>query len=392
MQSTLRLKTILGHLRVNTAYHEQVEKLSQNSCCASAPLIQDKEFRYTRNCSLLSRTEKQFYEDNGYLIVKNLVSEHVLNSCRDHFLDLCNGVCPLQGMFLMKEPSLERQGATGEHLYYKIQDLLYGMFLMKEPSLERDHFLDLCNGVCPLQGMFLMKEPSLERQGATGEHVYYKVQDILYDNVFSSYTALPKLLDYVQCFTGPNITAVHSMLINKPPDAQENTVHPLHQDLLYFPFRPADLIVGVWTAMETVDSDNGCLVVVPGSHKNGKLHRHATQQFQTGAFKTFYGVKDMQDTEVVPLHMEKGDTVFLHPLLIHGSGPNKSKRFRKAISCHYAASECEIINVEDNAEYKDVAREFEASASKSRGVPFDFATIMKLRCVVVRGSEGFTAL
>ncbi|KAG8272667.1 hypothetical protein J6590_037964 [Homalodisca vitripennis] len=102
-------------------------------------------------------------------------------------------------------------------------------------------------------------------------------------------------------------------------------------DLLYFPFRPADLIVGVWTAMETVDSDNGCLVVVPGSHKNGKLHRHATQQFQTGAFKTFYGVKDMQDTEVVPLHMEKGDTVFLHPLLIHGSGPNKSKSWNSSL-------------------------------------------------------------
>uniref|UniRef100_A0A1B6FQR1 phytanoyl-CoA dioxygenase n=1 Tax=Cuerna arida TaxID=1464854 RepID=A0A1B6FQR1_9HEMI len=337
MQSTLRLKTVLGHLRVNTVYHEQAEKLSQNSCCASATLIQDKEFQYTRNCSLLSRTEKQFYEDNGYLIVKNLVSGHILDSCRDHFLDLCNGLCPLQGMFLMKEPSLERRGAAGEHLYYKVQDLLY-------------------------------------------------------DNIFSRYTALPELLDYVQCFTGPNITAVHSMLINKPPDAQENTVHPLHQDLLYFPFRPADLIVGVWTAMEPVDSDNGCLVVVPGSHKNGKLHRHVTQQFQTGAFKTFYGLKDMQNSEVVPLHMEKGDTVFLHPLLIHGSGPNRSKRFRKAISCHYAASECEIIQVENNAEYKEVARDIETTASKSKGVPFDFATIMKLRCVVVRGSEGFTAL
>lgn len=38
-----------------------------------------------------------------------------------------------------------------------------------------------------------------------------------------------QLLDYVMYFTGPNITAIHSMLINKPPDAQETTIHPLHQ-------------------------------------------------------------------------------------------------------------------------------------------------------------------
>uniref|UniRef100_A0A1B6LX57 phytanoyl-CoA dioxygenase n=1 Tax=Graphocephala atropunctata TaxID=36148 RepID=A0A1B6LX57_9HEMI len=335
MKSTLRLKTVLGHLKSNKSTNNEQAKLSLNKCCASSTLVQDKEFKYTRNCSLLSQKERNFYEDNGYLVIKDLVNGQVLDSCRDHFLDICNGECPREGMFLMKEPSLERKGAKGEHLYYKIQDLLY-------------------------------------------------------DDVFRRYTALPELLDYVQCFTGPNITAVHSMLINKPPDAQETSEHPLHQDLLYFPFRPADLIVGVWTAMETVDSDNGCLVVVPGSHKNGKLHTHATQHFQAGSYKLFYGLKDLQNADVVPLHMEKGDTVFLHPLVVHGSGPNRSKRFRKAISCHYAASECEVIDVKNNAEYQEVARDIEASASK-KSVPFDFATIMKLRCVTVRGSEGFTA-
>lgn len=49
--------------------------------------------------------------------------------------------------------------------------------------------------------------------------------------------------------------------------------HPLHQDLHYFPFRPADRIVCSWTAMEKVTRDNGCLVVLPGSHK-GELLEH----------------------------------------------------------------------------------------------------------------------
>ena len=75
------------------------------------------------------------------------------------------------------------------------------------------------------------------------------------------------------------------------------------------------------------------------------------------------------------LEMEAGDTVFFHPLLIHGSGMNRTEGFRKvnpmtttphphhthshptslvhplqAISCHYAASECEYISVEGTSQ------------------------------------------
>ena len=43
--------------------------------------------------------------------------------------------------------------------------------------------------------------------------------------------------------------------------------------------------------------------------------------------------------------MERGDTIFFHPTLIHGSGINRTTGFRKAISCHYAAAECNYIDV-----------------------------------------------
>lgn len=70
----------------------------------------------------------------------------------------------------------------------------------------------------------------------------------------------------------------------------------LFQDLLYFPFRPADLIVGAWTAMETVDTENGCLVVLPGTHKRGELLRHGADLVCISTFKysllqnTYYDV------------------------------------------------------------------------------------------------------
>lgn len=96
-----------------------------------------------------------------------------------------------------------------------------------------------------------------------------------------------QILDYVECFTGPNISIMHSMLINKPPDSGALTsIHPLHQDLYYFPFRPINRIVGVWTAMEKITLQNGCLVIVPGSHK-GKLLEHAYPKFVVRSYAYF---------------------------------------------------------------------------------------------------------
>jgi len=193
-----------------------------------------------------------------------------------------------------------------------------------------------------------------------------KIQDIAYDEVLSRYVGSPAVLDVVENFTGPNVTAVHTMLINKPPDSGSLTSrHPWHQDLHYFPFRPADRVVAAWTAMEKIDDRNGCLVAFPGTHKAGTLHRHEYPEWEGGVNKSYHGVQGVDDWRKVELHMEKGDTVFFHPLLIHGSGerfhansneshlipgPNRTDRFRKAISAHYASADCYFINVKGTSQ------------------------------------------
>ena len=69
-----------------------------------------------------------------------------------------------------------------------------------------------------------------DRTGLPNERVFNKIQDFVWDETLSKFVCLPEVLDYVECFTGPNIRAVHSMLINKPPDSGNKTSrHPLHQ-------------------------------------------------------------------------------------------------------------------------------------------------------------------
>jgi len=44
----------------------------------------------------------------------------------------------------------------------------------------------------------------------------------------------------------------------------------------------------------------------------------------------YYGIMDYDPSQYrVHLEMEAGDTVFFHPLLIHGSGMNRTSGFRK---------------------------------------------------------------
>lgn len=51
---------------------------------------------------------------------------------------------------------------------------------------------------------------------------------------------------------------------------------------------------------------------------------------QGGVNKMYHGIKDYNPKQPrVHLEMEKGDTVFFHPLLIHGSGMNRTQGFRK---------------------------------------------------------------
>jgi phytanoyl-CoA hydroxylase len=167
-----------------------------------------------------------------------------------------------------------------------------------------------------------------------------KIQDFHNDPVLFGYAKHPQLLDFVQGICGPDLKSIHTMLINKPPDVDGR--HPLHQDLLYFPFRPADRIVGTWTALEPCTRENGCLVVLPGTHK-GELLRHELPDWEYVNF-AYFGVKGVgPDTERVHLEMEPGDTVFFHPLLLHGSGRNRSPGFRRAISAHFASADCRFL-------------------------------------------------
>ncbi len=210
-----------------------------------------------------------------------------------------------------------------------------------ELQVWRNRLGALIRGEVPkCDGMLIMRDVMIAKgavEAASPEAAIAKIQDFDRDPVLRGYTDHPKLLAEIAELTGENIVSVHNMLINKPPGVDGR--HPLHQDLLYFPFRPADRIVASWTALEPVRRENGCLAVVPGSHL-GELLPHGDMDWDYVNI-AYYGALEVgAHPDRVHLGMEPGDMVLFHPKILHGSGRNQSDGFRRAISSHYAAAEC----------------------------------------------------
>jgi len=292
-----------------------------------------KKYKYTLDAASkkLSKKQRDFYEENGFLVIPNLVPSDLIDECKQRFLDIVDSKVDNGSIIKMKDLSLK------------------------------------------------------DRKGLPNERIYNKIQDFVWDEILGKYICADELLDYVECFTGPDVRAVHSMLINKPPDSGNKTSrHPLHQDLHYFPFRPADRIVAAWTAMEKVNDENGCLVVQPGTHKL-PLQQHDYPEWGDGGVnKMYHGIRGAENNPRIHLHMEKGDTVFFHPLLIHGSGTNRSTNFRKALCCHYATSHIDYIDVAGTSQ-ENIAKEVEDIAAR-RGMVMDFIDLWRFRSRDVRGA------
>lgn len=154
-----------------------------------------------------------------------------------------------------------------------------------------------------------------------------------YDDVFMAHAANPGILDVVESLIGPDIKLFGSQCFMKPPGGIQK---PYHQDSAYFTIEPR-AIVTCWTALDDATIENGCLWVIPGSHR-GKLLDH-DQPWQVGD-RTDMQVRDEQidfDREV-PNELAAGSCSFHHSMLLHRSGANQTETSRRGLAVHYMSS------------------------------------------------------
>ncbi|MCX6018507.1 MAG: phytanoyl-CoA dioxygenase family protein [Chloroflexi bacterium] len=135
---------------------------------------------------------------------------------------------------------------------------------------------------------------------------------------------------------GPNVKCMQSMLFIK---ASGKPGQAWHQDEFYIPTRDRSLL-GAWIAMDDATVENGCLWVIPGSHKHGILwpqHQQRDRRFDCANETTSF---PYTDDDAVPVEVKKGTVVFFNGYLLHRSLPNYSEgAYRRALVNHYMSAE-----------------------------------------------------
>ena len=130
----------------------------------------------------------------------------------------------------------------------------------------------------------------------------------------------PTILDVVEDLIGPDFLIAASVLFIK--DARSEGFISWHQDGTYMGLEPDDGVTA-WIALTPSNRSNGCMSMIPGTHKDG-LHEHHDQFDANNLLTRGQAINDVATDRAVDLILEPGQASFHHSRTIHGSQPNRS--------------------------------------------------------------------
>jgi ectoine hydroxylase-related dioxygenase (phytanoyl-CoA dioxygenase family) len=155
------------------------------------------------------------------------------------------------------------------------------------------------------------------------------------------YLLAPQVLDLVECIIGPDIILWSSHFICKDPYVGRAT--PWHSDSAYWNERldAYDKIVTVWLAVDIVDTGNGCMRVIPGSHLTAPGFEDYTPV--DGSKNTFkQAIAGIEPGTDRPLELYRGECSLHDGRIVHGADPNKSSRRRLGYTMRYLSAKVTV--------------------------------------------------
>ena len=141
------------------------------------------------------------------------------------------------------------------------------------------------------------------------------------------------VVDMVADLIGPNVKFHHCKINLKLPGSKTEVGY--HQDFPYTPHTNDDIVTAL-IMLDDMTAENGCLTVVPGSHK-GPLY----SLFEGDRFTGFIKQEAQQELRVaeVPITGKAGGVCLMHTRLVHGSDANRADRSRGLYICVYTAAD-----------------------------------------------------
>ena len=138
--------------------------------------------------------------------------------------------------------------------------------------------------------------------------------------IFNKICLNKNILDAVQSIIGKNILICGTTLFIKNPN--EKGFVSYHQDAKYIGLEPHNWVT-VWLAVTDTNEHNGCMRMLPGSHK-GNLKSHEQKFDDNNLLTRGQTIKSVPLNKTEPIILKAGQVSLHHPLVVHGSGLNKS--------------------------------------------------------------------
>ena len=237
---------------------------------------------------------------------------------------------PLKRKFALTS---EEESAWEENGYFVRHDV----FTEAENDVLRQIAADIVDGkrsfpVDNINQNALVRDGKVDASGSQAMHKIHHVS--CYIPEFLARVRDSRLTDPIVDLLGPNLLGLNNLYIWKAPKI--GLGFPWHQDKWYFNHQyKTEMTVGTWTAIDAADVDNGCLYVIPGSHKYGILAHEDLEGSQQSEFKI---ARDARDEDGVAVEMPPGAVVWFNNQLLHKSTDNHSLRFRRCNVAHYISA------------------------------------------------------
>lgn len=149
----------------------------------------------------------------------------------------------------------------------------------------------------------------------------------------------PRILSCVQLLIGSDVLLLGTHFFCKyPSNLRGEKFIAWHQDVTYWGLEPP-LAITAWLAIDDVDQTNGCMRVIPKSHKQGIL-QHGKSNIKGNLLSINQEVSpsNVDGQQPVDLSLKAGQMSIHHGLLIHGSNPNTSNRRRCGLAIRFIPS------------------------------------------------------
>ena len=173
----------------------------------------------------------------------------------------------------------------------------------------------------------------LEGRGRNNAHLVFSFMDEIAFH--------PVILDVVQDLIGDDFLLWGTVLFIK--ERESKGFVSWHQDATYMGLEPHDFVTP-WLALSDSNPDNGCMRVIPGSHRNG-IQKHVDTFAEDNILTRGQALDQFDESKAVDLVLRPGQASFHHACLVHGSRPNRSnnRRIGAALQCYMPTHTRQVI-------------------------------------------------